>query len=943
MSNSYKTIDQLLSETPSLEQCLKDATKYYAHVSPYKDPETLGEHVELVLEKFRLLCTHHQLDAVIDRLIDDFVQKNFSETIRLTVGNFLKKLLVNVVVFHDYGKVNENFQAHSDKMNNPYFAGKLDQKSPLKTYHSALGAYLFIVKHLQEMQSIKMTSQAEQTNVLLMILVMSHPIFRHHGRHLQSDLENKIRFSPEEIKAMQAYIDAYGWQIDPRLSEGFVTHMKKVLNKLSKQKQDFALYALVRLSFSLLTAADFLASGEYMSGIGLHTAQDFGVWNEARIAEVYQTVRSSRPYNKAAYEALNNFAPKDATAPSNKHLNVLRQQMAIDTIRNIKANTKERLFYIEAPTGGGKTNLSMLAVAELLQANPELNKVFYVFPFTTLITQTYEAVKTTLGLSDHEIIQLHSKAGIKEKQGEKKQGDDEDDAQYGDKKLNYIDNLFVNFPMCLLSHVKFFDLLKTCQKESNYLLHRLSNSVVVIDELQSYTPRHWDKIIYFVRQYAHFFNMRFILMSATLPKLGKLRLGTAVKDFVEVLPNAKKDFFRNANFSQRVAFNFDLLEQKKMPLEHLAQHLRQNAQTYAQQDFGKAKPAGSVYVIVEFIFKKSATEFYHTMQALEADAPFFDQIWVLSGTILEHRRKQIINALKNPAYRAQKILLITTQVVEAGVDIDMDLGYKNRSLTDSDEQLAGRINRNVNKQGCTLYLFDYNESRVLYGNDLRYEATQKHLSNDHYQEILRTKDFDRLYEIVLDGIEKLNQSDKQHAQYSLADYLPHIEQLRFEQVDQDFQLIEQANLSVFVPLKVPIKVIGATPNSQEEVFSPQELRFLAQAGIIPDIDNAIDGAEIFALYADLIQHKKRDFIDQKVSLKTLQGILSKFVFSVFDDPKGKVRQRLLRFANPEKFKIQDDGKITVFGYLYLEHYEQIYSETAGLNEQSMDDFDHCIL
>ena len=94
---------------------------------------------------------------------------------------------------------------------------------------------------------------------------------------------------------------------------------------------------------------------------------------------------------------------------------------------------------------------------------------------------------------------------------------------------------------------------------------------------------------------------------------------------------------------------------------------------------------GTVHTIIEFITKKSAAEFYAFIQEKE---PFFDEVFLLSGTILEPRRREIINELKNPLSRKKNILLITTQVVEAGVDIDMDLGFKNISLIDSDEQLG---------------------------------------------------------------------------------------------------------------------------------------------------------------------------------------------------------------------------------------------------------------
>jgi CRISPR-associated endonuclease/helicase Cas3 len=94
--------------------------------------------------------------------------------------------------------------------------------------------------------------------------------------------------------------------------------------------------------------------------------------------------------------------------------------------------------------------------------------------------------------------------------------------------------------------------------------------------------------------------------------------------------------------------------------------------------------------------------------------------------------------------------------VEAGVDIDMDLGFKDRSIIDSDEQLAGRINRNVNKESCTLYLFNYNKESVIYGHDHRYKITKEHIREDEYRRILKYKDFDSLYDKIFDERNKWN-------------------------------------------------------------------------------------------------------------------------------------------------------------------------------------------
>src|SRR5690606_13049710 len=228
----------------------------------------------------------------------------------------------------------------------------------------------------------------------------------------------------------------------------------------------FPLFALIKLNFSLLTASDYLATNQYMNGLLL---DDFGILTKTRIDEIYEYLTQSewlnqeekkKNYNKYTYQDLYSHTFCNPKEENGANLNILRKEMAIEVIRNIRENLNKNLFYIEAPTGGGKTNLSILATMELLKAHKgEYNKVFYVFPFTTLVTQTYKSIRETLGLQEDEVVELHSKAGFKEKQ--------QDDARYGGEKLNYINNLFVNYPFSLLTHIRFFDILKTNEKEVN--------------------------------------------------------------------------------------------------------------------------------------------------------------------------------------------------------------------------------------------------------------------------------------------------------------------------------------------------------------------------------------------------------------------------------------------------------------------------------------------
>ncbi|MDD4697949.1 MAG: CRISPR-associated helicase Cas3' [Fermentimonas sp.] len=920
MSNSFKKIDNIIKEVNNINEYLIDAQKYYAHIPAWSSinskPELLHEHIGLVLSYFKQLVQIHNIDDVVDNLIIDLlsehnIKDNYS-------GDFIKTLFVNTIVYHDFGKINENFQANSDKMNNAYFKGQENLTSPIGTNHSSLSAFIFICKYLNEVEQIFPKSQRGFGNIS--VLLFSYPIFKHHSRQFNDDCTNEINFRDENIVMfLKKYLDSYNLDVNPNIikflsnTENFFEHPA-----INKYINSFNYYSLIRLNYSLLTASDYLATNEYMNNL---TIKDFGILTSKRIDEIFEFIsqnewinktENKKNYNKEVYQNLSlEIKVNPINESSGANLNVLRKKMAVEVINNVRQNYQNNLFYIEAPTGGGKTNLSLLATVELLKKyEGKLNKVFYVFPFTTLITQTYKSITETFCIREDEIIELHSKASIKTNRNE--------DDDYGRYKRNFIDNLFVNYPFCLLTHIKFFELLKTNEKEPNYLLHRLANSIIVIDELQSYNPKHWDKVIYFIKKYAYAYNIKFILMSATLPKLDKLEvIKNEVNDFVYLLPNAKNDYFRNSYFSKRVLFNFDLLYKKDISLQEIANLLYSESKIYSKKDFGKNKPQGSVYTIIEFIFKKTATDFY---QIIKEQNTFFDNVLLLSGTILEHRRKEIINFLKNKTNRNKKVLLITTQVVETGVDIDMDLGFKDTSLIDSDEQLAGRINRNINKKECKLFLFSYNKEAQIYGEDKRLELTRKNISIELYKHILEEKDFDFLYDLVLN---ERNNWNSGNMTIGFPEYENKINTLQFESVNKDFQLIEQKNISCFIPIEIPIYVNGITDNTSDQIFSENDLTFLKANGISPNKYEKIYGEQVFNLYIDIINNKNITYFERQLKVKTLYGIMSKFVFSLFASPK--IEKQITIFSDIEK---------NIYGYIYLSRWDEFYDINFGMNDAS---------
>lgn len=929
MSSSFKTVAELIQETPTLPQLLKDADRYFAHVHPHKAPELYEEHFDRVNQYFGQICAVNGLDPVIDRLITEVVSSLFPKSPALEIGILLKSLFVKTAVFHDFGKINENFQGHPQKMNNPAFLSKVDKHNPLKHHHSKLGAYLYVVKHFSEGYELPFISPEEKRTLYIVILMLSYPIFKHHATGLLRPDGQGIAFNEEELDYMQRYLKAYGLEVPLQLSKTVLTSVVLEQNFLSHVFKEesvqfsFAFFALLRLNFSLLTAADYLATGQYTYDLSLESKRDWGLLDESLRQRIITAAHSNpeKVYNGMAYtyweqKKQGTYALEHPTEASGQNLNTLRTEMAVQVLEQLSTQRNQRLFYLEAPTGGGKTNLSMLAVAELLKANPEISKVFYVFPFTTLITQTHRAIKETLLLTDEEIALLHSRTGFQTKGNWANSTEEKEDGLYGEQRKDFLQNLFALYPFTLITHVRFFDIIKSNRKEDIYLMHRLANSIVILDELQSYPPRQWDKMLYLLDQYSRAFNIRFLLMSATLPRLDQIdavkKATGGLPPIVDLLPDPKR-YFRNANFKGRVDFRFDLLTPEDISMDTLAATVLEKSQQRALANDGR------VFTIIEFIFKKSATEFSQVLAGLESVAPFFGpNIFVLSGTILESQRRKIINYLKrNRRAENLKVLLITTQVVEAGVDIDMDLGFKNVSLIDSDEQLAGRVNRNVDKENCEVYLFRKDDPMVLYKSDYRYQITHD-LDRSFHQEILESKDFGRLYERVFEEIEKKNRSEM--VENFERNYLGYFQKLDFPEINRKLPIIDQQTLSVFVPLALPIALEDEKGN-HEVFFDDFELAFLSKAKIYKPGNPSVDGAAVWQLYRNVLSNPNADFIAKKIEQKIMQGLLAKFSFSFFASDKN--RASLQHFCDQET-SLED--------YYYLSHCDEVYSLETGLNE-----------
>jgi CRISPR-associated endonuclease/helicase Cas3 len=852
--------------------------------------ELLLEHSKLSADYCLRLIEVHGMEKLLDESLTQLTEKLPIDN-KLAWGNLLKKAFYGAIVYHDLGKVNPNFQLQ--KMENKCFS--LNKKLSIESNHSLLGAYIFANIFFDEICRNDILNNDEQETLYFIVLLFACTIIKHHN----SAVDVVLDYEEMQIDDCYSFLEnVFHILLDENFCKSFFMEAHTVFDDINNMISDkeiyFQLFAITKLLYSLLTASDFYATNEFMTKIRI---DDFGVLNAEHkqyLISKFQTVKS---YNHDLYANLGHylsFSFDELEKRNNENMNILRQKLTAEMISNLRKNRDNHCFYIEAPTGAGKTNLSLAFATELLNTDTSLNKIFYVFPFTTLITQTYKSIQETLEINDDLIIQIHSKAGFHEKE----------DGAFGAEKKLFMDNLFVNYPIALISHIRFFDILKGNEKENNYLLHRLYNSIVIIDEIQTYNPEHWDKTVYFLAHYAKIFNIRILIMSATLPKIDALHeniKGT----FVSLISNRDK-YFTNNNFSGRVTFDFTLrkkpqpttVKNKELYLMELADFMMDKTDKYASLN------QAAVRVLIEFITKKTASMF---LKIISKNEKFNDyEILLLSGDILEFRRKEIISWIKENKY--PKVIVVSTQVVEAGVDIDMDLGFKDRSLIDSDEQLSGRINRNASKNNCIVYLFDCDYTSTIYGSDTRYKVQQTNKDiYDDYENILQKKQFHSLYEKVFEEKRKKMGSNL----FAAGHYYQYFRELDFSKLHREFKLIENNdNQQLFIPISIPVKFFN-------------NHKYLEDIDVLSIDRNTVDGEKVFKFYENIIHCKFDDFASKQIEYKKLGSVMSQFCISVYRNQLDAIADML----DPEKSK---------YGYKYLLHWELCYSPEYGFDSDKID-------
>lgn len=398
------------------------------------------------------------------------------------------------------------------------------------------------------------------------------------------------------------------------------------------------LHFWLRMLFSSLVDADFLDTEKFMDEGRTALRGDYAVIEDLRAA-----------YDRHMTE---NFAVADT------HVKSLRAEIRDSCLAH--ASDSPGLFSLAVPTGGGKTLASLgfaLHHAEYHAKRYGFKRIIYVIPYTSIIEQTADVFRGVF--KDFEpapVIEHHSNLEVDNETTKSRLACENWDA-----------------PIVVTTNVQFFESLYAARPSRCRKLHNIAESVVILDEAQLLPPEHLKPILDALRQLVDHYRVSVVLSTATQPALGNTRRDPFGRTVLEGLGEARElapDPARLYRELDRVKVSLPKSPDDRRTWDDIAAELVQCEQVLCivnrrddAETLWRKLPQGSIHLSARMCGAHRATVIAEIRECLKAHRP---------------------------------IRVVSTQLVEAGVDLDFPVVYRAMAGLDSIAQAAGRCNREGN-------------------------------------------------------------------------------------------------------------------------------------------------------------------------------------------------------------------------------------------------------
>lgn len=619
-------------------------------------------------------------------------------------------------LIHDFGKLTKRFTKYiqgntSDKR------GDIDHSFTGAKYICSLADRVYLADSACKDKYFKVSR------------LVAHVVVSHHGLHDWLDdscrdyLEKRMGKSDdcardEYLEAVAAAEELFGSaRILPLLDkavEEYSTIRKRIYaiaKDRKKGSQEFAFYLgfFERMVQSALIDADRIDTACFMA-----TEPPELEWNTAVLWNNMQQNMAQR---------LNELSGKTDSIS-------LRRRDISDRCADFSKNTVGVCRLI-VPTGGGKT-LSGLRFAIDYCAEHGLEKIVYTAPFMSILEQNGDEIRNIAGSEN--FIEHHSNAYADLSDA----GNENECAEYELHAERW------DSPVIAVTMVQFFNSLFSAKTTCVRRMHRLAKAVIIIDEVQSIPLKCVNLFNLAMNFLSKICGAAVVLCSATQPTVESTDYPIIQGDKQSVTGDYTKDFeiFHRCDIKSNITpYGMSFAEAGELCAEKFAEN-------------------GNLLVIVNT--KSAALKLYEEMNQICGDKA---EVIHLSTNMCPQHRRDKIERMKRLLLENKSIICVTTQLIEAGVDISFRCVVRSAAGVDSAVQAAGRCNRHGEcGRICNVYLIKLNEERLGSLKEIKtaQEITQGMLAADKYDNLQSNK-------AIAEYFEELYSKEKNNLSYPVHD------------------------------------------------------------------------------------------------------------------------------------------------------------------------------
>lgn len=580
----------------------------------------------------------------------------FTEGKKINIGNIARF----TALFHDMGKAKKEFEE--------YLKSQLEETGKQargSVNHSSAGA-----------KYIYSNFTKDKTSKVRFLELVAYAVTAHHGLFDISEQEGKANHFIRRMQEMDGYqesVDNFtkevlsNYDVERLYEQAFEEYRVlcekiKCIKKTEKEDVYFYFGCIERMLLSILMDADWSDTAAFASGTEHASVQKFTHLDLVR--ENYQSYM----------EELQKKFEQRESSEKEKRIMQLRNTIQKECIAFGK--NPAGIYCLPIPTGGGKTLSGLGYALEFWKEHPDTERMIYLSPYISITEQNAQVIKEALG--EKELVLEHHSNVINESEQE-------------DKPSAFID---WNAPFICSTMVQFLNTLFSAKKQSIVRFHKLKNAVIVIDEVQSLPLKTIHTFNMMMNYLKEFCNTTIILCTATQPQL-------------EETPHPIL-YSSPRNMMKDVSERFEQFERVKVtPLLGEAGRKVYDYDELCGLVLAKMEELDSVLVILNT--KYAVQTLYDAVMNQCEDT--IEIVYLTTNLCAEHRTRKIESIKRTLKEGGRKVLIISTNLIEAGVDLSVECVIRSIAGLDSIAQAAGRCNRHGEQEKGQVLLVSVEEEK----------------------------------------------------------------------------------------------------------------------------------------------------------------------------------------------------------------------------------------